>query len=147
MPTRRIPLGIRPTWCLGRAFQVLGATPGLPGIQPASPLSQVVKALESVQLAVTVPNGTAGVDGRPQYAVNLKGNVQSLLDRTKSGDRYRATGSAEAAAGMSAVRDAMRCATGLMLPRGNSTERCKGRESARSRPLKPVSRSGSLDLP
>jgi len=41
----------------GRAFQVLSAAPGLAGIQPASPLSPVVKALESVQLAVKVPNG------------------------------------------------------------------------------------------
>ncbi len=41
----------------GRAFQVLGAAPGLTGIQPASPLSPVVEALESVQLAVKAPSG------------------------------------------------------------------------------------------
>jgi RNA-directed DNA polymerase len=40
----------------------------------------------------TRKGGAPGVDGQTaaQYAVNLKGNLQSLLDRAKSGDHYRA---------------------------------------------------------
>lgn len=37
-------------------------------------------------------DGAAGVDGQTaeEYAMNLEGNLQSLLDRAKSGDHYRA---------------------------------------------------------
>src|SRR5512135_694021 len=37
-------------------------------------------------------DGATGVDGRTaaEYAENLEGNLQSLLDRAKSGDHYRA---------------------------------------------------------
>jgi len=40
----------------------------------------------------TRKDGAAGVDGQTaaEYAVNLQGNLKSLLDRAKSGDRYRA---------------------------------------------------------
>jgi len=39
----------------GRAFQVLSPRPGLGALQPASPLSPVVKPLGKVELAVKVP--------------------------------------------------------------------------------------------
>jgi group II intron reverse transcriptase/maturase len=40
----------------------------------------------------TRKDGAVGVDGQTaaEYAVNLEGNLQSLLDRAKSGDHYRA---------------------------------------------------------